>query len=161
MKYSIILTSVVSISLCGCASSSITQLSRNTAVVSTSAAPVCRTTGAASVANQMAAVATIKAGYGRFIVGGFGTQNNTRVISTGPSYATTTGTFNRFGNTVYGSANTTFGGSNTVVAGSNEAEMQILMLNPGDPGYANGVDARQVLGADWQKKVEDGINNCF
>ena len=160
MKYSIILTSFISISLCACASSSVTQLSRNTAVVSTSAAPVCRTTGAASVANQMA-VATIKAGYSRFVVGGFGTQNNTRIISTGPSYATTTGTFNRFGNTVYGSANTTFGGSNTIVAGSNEAEMQILMLKPGDPGYADGIDARTVLGPDWQKKVEDGINNCF
>lgn len=161
MKYSVLLTYIISISMSACASSSVTQLSRNTAVVSTSAAPVCRTTGAASVANQMAAVATIKAGYSRFIVGGFGTQNNTRVVSTGPSYSTTTGTFNRFGNAVYGNANTTYGGSNTFVAGSNEAEMQIVMLNPGDAGYADGIDARGVLGSDWQKKVEGGINNCF
>jgi hypothetical protein len=109
----------------------------------------------------MAAVATIQAGYERFVVGGFGTQNNTRVISTGPSYARTTGTFNRFGNTVYGNANTTFGGSNTFVAGSNEAEMQIIMLNPGDMGYSDGIDAKAVLGPDWQEKVESGINNCF
>lgn len=109
----------------------------------------------------MAAVATIKAGYERFVVGGFGTMNNTRVVSTGPSYATTTGTFNRFGNSVYGTANTTYGGSNTFVAGSNEAEMQITMLNPGDPGYEQGIDARTALGPDWQKKVDDGINNCF
>ncbi|MBU1335044.1 MAG: hypothetical protein KJ944_20215 [Alphaproteobacteria bacterium] len=161
MNYSVLLTCLMSISLCACASSSVTQLSRNTAVVSTSAAPVCRTTGAASVANQMAAVATIKAGYERFVVGGFGTMNNTRVVSTGPSYATTTGTFNRFGNSVYGTANTTYGGSNTFVAGSNEAEMQITMLNPGDPGYEQGIDARTALGPDWQKKVDDGINNCF
>ena len=158
---SVLLTCLISISLAACASSSVTQLSRNTAVISTSAAPVCRTSGAASVANQMAAVATLRAGYDRFIVGGFGTTNNTHVVSTGPTYATTTGTFNRFGNTAYGTANTTFGGQSTVVTGSNDAEMQILMLAPGDAGYQQGIDARATLGPDWQKKVQDGINNCF
>ena len=109
----------------------------------------------------MAAIATIRAGYDRFIVGGFGTTNNTHVVSTGPTYATTTGTFNRFGNTAYGTANTIFGGQSTVLTGSNDAEMQILMLAPGDAGYQQGIDARATLGADWQKKVQDGINNCF
>ena len=132
MKYSAVLICLFSASVCACASSSVTQLSRNTAVISTSAAPVCRTTGAASVANQTAAVATIKAGYDRFIVGGFGTTNNTHIVSTGPTYAMTSGKFNRFGNTVYGTASTTYGGRSTYVAGSNEAEMQIIMLNPGD-----------------------------
>lgn len=161
MNYSILLTGLAAISLSGCASSSVTQLSSNTAVISASAAPICRTTGAASVANQMAAVATIKAGYNRFIVGGFGTMNNTRLVSTGPTYATTTGTFNRSGNTVYGRANTTYGGSSTFVTGSNDAEMQITMLNPADVGYEQGIDARAALGPDWQKKVDGGINNCF
>ncbi|WP_035096981.1 hypothetical protein [Devosia sp. LC5] len=161
MKYSVLLACLFSVSLSACASSSVTPLSRNTAVISTSAAPLCRTTGAASVAKQVAAVATIKAGYERFVVGGFETANNTQVVSTGPAYATTTGTFNRFGNTVYGNTNTTFGGRSTVVTGSNDAEMQILMLNPGDAGYEQGIDARATLGADWQKKVDGGINNCF
>ncbi|WP_193335919.1 hypothetical protein [Devosia beringensis] len=161
MNYSILLTCLASISLSACASSSVTQLSSNTAVISASAAPICRTTGAASVANQMAAIATIKAGYNRFIVGGFGTMNNTRVVSTGPTYATTSGSFNRFGNSVYGTTNTTYGGSSTFLAGSNEAEMQITMLNPGDVGYEQGIDARAALGPDWQKKVDGGVNNCF
>ncbi|MGN6490120.1 MAG: hypothetical protein ACTHLT_20160 [Devosia sp.] len=130
-------------------------------MISTSAAPACRTTGAAGVANQMAAVATIKAGYQRFIVGGFGTQNNTRVVSTGPTYSTTTGTFNRIGSTVYGNATTNYGGQMTYLAGSNNAEMQIIMLNPGDRGYEEGLDAKTTLGPDWQKKVEKGINTCF
>jgi hypothetical protein len=109
----------------------------------------------------MAAVATIKAGYQRFVVGGFGTQNNTRVVSTGPTYSNTTGTFNQFGNSVSGTAHTTYGGQMTYLAGSNNAEMQIIMLNPGDAGFDDGLDARATLGSDWQKKVEDGINSCF
>lgn len=161
MKYSGAAIVALSTLLSACASSSVTQLSRNTAVISTSAAPVCRTTGAADVANQMAAIATIKAGYQRFVVGGFGTANNTRVVTTGPTYATTTGTFNRMGNTVYGTANTSYGGQSTFVTGSNNAEMQILMLNPGDAGYEQGIDAKLSLGPDWQKKVTEGINNCF
>lgn len=161
MKYSFAVVVVLSALLSGCASSSVTQLSRNTAVITTSAAPVCRTTGAAEVANQMAAIATIKAGYQRFVVGGFGTANNTRVVSSGPTYATTTGTFSRMGNTMYGTANTSYGGQSTYVTGSNNAEMRIIMLNPGDAGYEQGIDARSTLGSDWQKKVADGISNCF
>lgn len=161
MKKSIVILCVSSALLCSCASGSITPLSRNSAIVSASAAPVCRTTGAATVAQQMAAVATIKAGYERFVVGGFGTQNNTRVVSTGPTYSNTTGTFNRFGNSVYGTANTTYGGQATYLAGSNDAQMQIFMLNPGDDGFEQGLDARQLLGPEWQKKVEEGINSCL
>lgn len=109
----------------------------------------------------MAAIATIKAGYQRFVVGGFGTANNTRVVSTGPTYATTTGTFSWMGKTTYGTANTSYGGQSTYVTGSNNADMRIIMLNAGDAGYDQGIDAMSALGPDWQKKVADGINNCF
>jgi hypothetical protein len=147
--------------MAGCASSSITQLAKNKAIISTSAAPICRTTGAANVANQMAAIATLKQGYSRFVVVGFGTADNTRVVTTGPTTATTSGTFNRFGNTVRGSSTTTFGGETTHISGRNEAEMQIIMLNPGDAGYDEGLDAKAALGPEWQKKVQDGIPSCL
>lgn len=147
--------------LSACASTSFTQLARNQAVVSTSAAPVCHESGAAAVANQGAAIATIKQGFERFVIVGYGTENNTRVVSTGPTYATTSGTFNRFGNTVYGSSTTQFGGQSTFIAGRNNAELRIVMLNPGDAGYEDGVDAKQVLGVDWEKKVADGVPTCF
>lgn len=147
--------------LSSCASSSITQLAKNRAVVSTSAAPICRATGAASVANQMAAITTIKQGYERFIVVGFGTENNTRVVTTGPTYADTSGSFNRLGSTVYGSSRTTYGGQTTFVSGSNDAQMEVVMLKAGDPGYDEGLDARTVLGPEWQKKVEDGVASCL
>lgn len=147
--------------LMGCASSSITPLSRNSAMISTTAAPVCGTTGAATVAQQMAAIATLRQGYSRFVVAGFGTANNTQVVTTGPTSATTRGTVSSFGNTAFGNSTTTFGGQRTSIRGSNDAQMQVIMLNPGDPGYEQGLDAKSTLGADWAKKLEDGVPNCF
>ena len=46
-----------------------------------------------------------------------------------------------------------------VLTGSNNAEMQ--MLNPGEAGFEQGIEAKSTLGQDWQKKVDSGINNCF
>jgi hypothetical protein len=109
----------------------------------------------------MAAISTIREGYKRFIVLGYGTQDNTRVVTTGPTYSNTTGRVSRVGNVAFGSAHTTYGGSMVSVQGSNNAEMQIVMLNPGDPGYEDGIDAKDTLGPDWEKRVEDGITNCL
>jgi hypothetical protein len=147
--------------LAGCASTSITQLSRNEAMISTSAAPICHTSGATSVANQSAAITTIKQGFARFIILGYGAEDNTRLVTTGPTYATTNGTFNSFGNTMYGNATTTYGGQTTFVAGRNEAQLRVVMLNPGDTGYEQGLDAKQALGPDWEKKVKDGVPTCL
>lgn len=152
---------LAAMALSGCASAQMTKLSKNQAVISTRAAPVCHTTGAVSVANQMAAISTIREGYQRFIVLGIGSQDNTRVFSTGPTYANTTGQISTFGNTAYGTARTTYGGSTLMVAGSNNAQMQIVMLNPGDSGFEDGIDARRTLGPDWQERVEKGVTNCL
>src|SRR3954465_6916661 len=84
----------------GCASTSLMQLSRNEAVVSASAAPVCHTAGASSAASQGAAIATLKQGFQRFVIVGYGAEDNTHLVATGPTYATTTGTYDRVGNTI-------------------------------------------------------------
>lgn len=151
----------LSIALASCTSSGVTQTANNQAIVSTSAAPVCGTSGAMAVASQMAAVATLRQGYQRFIIANAGAQNNTRVVRTGPTFATTTGTFNRFGNNIYGNTYTTFGGQQTIVSGSNDAQMLVAMFNPGDPGYENALDAKQALGPNWERKVKNGISSCF
>lgn len=134
--------------LAGCAATSITPISKNQVLISTNAAPACGTDGAAKVASQMAAVATLRSGYQRYVLQAAGVQNNTRVVSTGPTYATT------YGSTTY------FGGSTSYLSGSNNAEFAVLMLNPGDHGYSNGLDAKSILGSEWEKKVRDGINTC-
>ena len=161
MKSAFASLALVSILLTGCASASIVPMSKNTVAINTRAAPICHTTGAVSVAKKMAAVTTIKQGYQRFVVLGFGAQDNTRVVTTGPTYSSTTAQVTGFGNTAYGTANTTYGGQMTYVAGGNNAQMQVAMLNPGDPGYDQGIDARDTLGPDWQKIVDNGINSCF
>lgn len=152
---------LLSLAVTGCASTAITPLAANRAMISTSAAPICGTLGATAVANQMAAIATIKQGYERFIIVDMGTQNNVSVSRSGPTYSTTSGTFNTFGRTTYGSAHTTYGGQTTIVSGSNDAQLHVVMLGPADPGFDEGIQAKATLGADWEKKVKDGVATCL
>jgi hypothetical protein len=136
------------------------QVSRNEIVLTTEAAPVCGTTGSQHVAQMMAAVETLRHGYERNVIGGAANQNNVRVLQTGPTYSNTYGTASVSGNTIYGQSSTTYGGQQTFVFGSHDTAMRVLMLNSGDPEFDRGVDARTVLGPDWQKKVADGIHTC-
>ena len=145
--------------LTACAQTEIIQTAKNQAVVSTSAAPACGTTGALRVANQMAAVATLRQGYERFFLSGVGTDSNVQVYQVPGSTSYTTGTVNIVGETASGSFQT-YTPPTTVVSGRNSAQMQVFMVNRGDPGYQNALDARQVLGPDWQEKVADGIRTC-
>lgn len=108
----------------------------------------------------MAAVETLRNGFERFMVQGAGQSSDVSVINRPPTGAVTTGTFNTFGNTTTGTANTRFTGGGPMVIGQHGANLLVLMLNPGDPGFPDGVDAKQVLGADWEKLVEQGIRTC-
>jgi hypothetical protein len=143
-----------------CVSTDVTQLSRNEFVITTSAAPACGTGGARRVVARMAAVQTIRNGYDRFIIGGAQSQSNVRAIPMAPTTAYTTGQATTYGNTTYGSATTTYSGGGVMYYGSNDASLRVLMLRPGDPGYDDGLDARSVLGPDWERLVRDGIRTC-
>lgn len=145
--------------LTACARTEIIPTAKNQAVVSTSAAPVCGTDGALRVANQMAAVATLRQGYERFFLSGVGTDSNVQVHQVPGSTSYTTGTVNVVGETAYGNFQT-YTPPTTVVSGRHSAQMQVFMMNRDDPGYQNALDARQVLGSDWQEKVADGIQTC-
>ena len=149
----------VMLGLTACARTEIIQTARNQAVVSTSAAPACGIDGALRVANQMAAVATLRQGYERFSLNGVGTDSNVQVRQVPGWNSYTTGTVNIVGRTAYGNFQT-YTPPTTVVSGRNSAQMQVVMLNRSDPGYQNALDARQVLGPNWQKKVADGISTC-
>ena len=144
----------------GCTSSSVTPVSQNQFILSTSGAPACGQTGTARVASQMAAVETLRRGYPRYVIVGSGAQNNVSVINTAPTFATTNGTFNRSGNTVYGNSTTTFGGGMTMVMGTNDNQLNVVMLKAGDASYAQGLDAKAQLGEKWAEKVENGIQTC-
>jgi hypothetical protein len=108
----------------------------------------------------MAAVETLRAGYDRFKIVGSNASNNVSVVQTAPTGAYTSSTYTGYGNTVYGNSSTTFTGGGPMVVGGYDQSLAVQMFQQGDPGYSNAVDARQTLGADWQKLVSEGVNTC-
>ena len=150
----------IAFAISACASSEVIPVSKNQIIISTSAAPACGTAGAAKVAAKMAAIETIRRGFERYIILGSQQANNVGVIRTGPTYANTYGQASVYGNTAYGSSTTYYGGQQTIFTGSHDRGLAVLMLNRGDKGFANGVDAKAQLGEDWQQLVANGINTC-
>lgn len=108
----------------------------------------------------MAAVETLRRGYDRFVITGANSENNVNVIQGRPTGAFTTGTFNTYGNSTYGNLQTTYTGGGPIITGSRDASLMVLMLRSGDPGYGNGVDAKQVLGTEWKKITSEGVKTC-
>lgn len=153
----IIMGVAVAVTLSACAKTSVTPIANNQFLLSTSAAPACGRSGAAKVAAKMAAVETLRKGYPRFIILGAGSANNVRAVSTGPTYASTYGNVDAFGNY---SGRTTFTGGGPVFYGTNDAELRVLMLKPGDQRYSQGVDAKATLGENWKEIAEKGVQTC-
>ncbi len=144
----------------GCASTSVMPISQNEIILTTSAAPVCGTSGAQQIAGKMAAVETLRRGFDRYLIGGAQSQSNVRATALPPTSSYTTAQANVYGNSVYGSSTTNYYGGGVMYSGTHDSSLRILMLKPGDPGYDNGVDARIVLGPEWAKLVKDGIQTC-
>ena len=154
------LTLLAAAVLAGCASTSATRLSHNEVLISTSAAPACRGSGAMQVASRMAAVETLRNGFERFVIVAAGSTNNVRATSMPPTGAFTTGTFNTMGGTTYSTATTNFTGGGPMIYGTHDSALRVLMINRGEPGFERGVDARAALGPDWEKRVKEGIRTC-
>jgi hypothetical protein len=144
------------LALAGCARGEAVRTSANTMVIQTGAAPVCGGQGALRVAQQLAAIETIRAGYDRYLITGGQAQNNVSVSQMPGSY-TTEGTYGR------GSyqATTTYQAGPTVVSGSHDQGLAVVMFRENEPGAQQAVSARGVLGADWQEKVQNGVRTCL
>ncbi len=151
---------VVGLLLSGCASSSVMDLDRNTIEISTSAAPACGAQGAQQVAVKNAAIETLRRGYDRYIILGGQAENNVGVVGRTPVIANTyqNGTINAYGNTATynGTANTYYSGGQPIIGGTHDQKIAVRMFRTDDPQGVNAVDARQVLGPDWQKAVKKG-----
>jgi hypothetical protein len=136
------------------------DLDANTVQISTSAAPVCGAQGAQQVATTRAAIETITRGYDRYVILGAQAQNNVGVVGYTPITANSygSGTVNAYGNTATynGQTNTFVTGGQPIIAGSHDQALTIRMFGASDPQGANAVDARHVLGPDWQKIVAKG-----
>lgn len=144
----------------GCAKTSVLDVDSNTVMISTSAAPACGQQGAQSVASQRAAVETLKRGYDRYIIMGAHADSNVGVVGYTPQVANTysTGNINAYGNTAtYNGQSTTYvTGGQPIISGSHDQKLMIRMFRNGEAGAANALDARGVLGPEWQKAVEKG-----
>lgn len=151
---------VLAVAVAGCASSSVTPISQNQFILNTSAAPACGTAGAQKVASKMAAVETLRRGYERYLIVGARNQNNTRVANMPRTGAYTTATVNTYGNTAYGTAQTNYYGGGPMVLGKHDAQLGVIMLRAGEPGYDNALIAKQELGPKWQQLVEKGVSTC-
>lgn len=149
----------VSLLLAGCAGAQATRTSANTMIINARAAPACGAAGAARVASKSAAIETIRAGYERYIIVDAASQNNVRVTQL-PGTVNTTGTIT-YGNG-FGTVNTTsrYTPGPTIISGGHKQSLAVVMFRSGDPGYERALDARQMLGPNWEKLVKSGIRTC-
>lgn len=147
---------VAAILLTGCTSSSTVRTSASSAIVQTSAAPVCGGTGAMRAAQKQAAIETIKAGFDRYIITGAASSNNVRVTQ-GPGTYYTSGTVTGG----YYSGTTTYRPGMPIVSGSHNQAFAIHMFRDGEPGANEAISARETLGPKWPELVKKGsINTC-
>jgi hypothetical protein len=145
--------------LAGCAKSETIRVSADSAIIQTSAAPACGSTGAAKVAQKQAAIETIKAGYDRYII--VGSQNANNVDTTVlPGSSRTSGNLTYGGG--YGTYNETTTYTPTVItSGTHDQAFAIRMFKDGDPNGANAIPARDILGPEWEALVKEGaVRTC-
>jgi hypothetical protein len=135
------------------------------AKITAAAAPVCGITGAQNYASRKATVESLRHGYDRYIILGGQYQNDVRVMGYTPVVAQSNGsaTVNSFGNTanVNGSSTTTYSGGAPIVGGSHDQALVVKMFKEGDPAGSNAIPARQTLGPEWQKAVDEKSMTCL
>jgi uncharacterized protein YceK len=154
----------VSLLLGGCASSSVMDLDSSTIQISTSAAPACGATGAQKVATRRAAIETLRRGYDRYVIMGGGYANNVGVVGYTPLTANTygSGTVSAYGNNAYlsGQSTTSYSGGQPIIAGSHDQQLTVRMFRETDPGAENAIDAKRVLGPEWQEALNKSDTTC-
>lgn len=148
------------LALCGCASSSVMDVASDTVMISTSAAPACGQRGAQEVAVRRAAYETLRRGFDKYVILDADAQSNVGVVGYTPLTSNTysSGTLNTYGNigTYSGSSNTYYSGGQPIIGGTHDQKLAVKMFRQSDPGAARAVDARRVLGPEWQSIVAKG-----
>lgn len=147
------------ITLSACAQTQAIRMSDDVMLVHTSAAPACGVQGSMRVAQKMAAVETLRAGYDRYIILGANAQNNVHA-ETLPGTTYYNGTAYSYGNMATYSGSSHYQPGPTIFSGSNDTAFQIKMFKKGQKGYSKAISARSILGPDWEKLVQEGVNTC-
>lgn len=156
---------LIGLAFAACVHSSVIPLSQDTLQLTAAAAPVFGITGAQNYAARLAAVETIRHGYDRYVIVGGQYQNDVHVMGYTPVVAQTdsSATVNGFGNTatVNGNSTTTYSGGAPIVGGSHDQALVVKMFKEGDPAGGNAIPARQTLGPEWQKAVDEKSMTCL
>ena len=151
--------------LASCVSVSTVPMANDLVQVTASVDLECGAASGEKIALRQAAVETIQRGYDRFYVVDSQARDDVRVVGVTPTQSTTTS--NVRGRSGYGrstwtetSATVTTGGT-PIYGGNLNRTLTVKMLRAGDAEAANALDARQVLGPDWQKKLTEKKSTCF
>ncbi|GMB82878.1 hypothetical protein NN6n1_36610 [Shinella zoogloeoides] len=159
MKFKLIAVALAASAATSCVQSSTMRVSQNEIIVQTSAEAMCGSVGAARAAQKQAAIETIRAGFDRYVIVGAAASNNVTATQMPGTYRTY-GTVNRYGN--YGTVNatTTYTPGPIIYGGSHDQSIGVRMFKEGEPGSAQAVSAREVLGPKWESLVKTGSNLC-
>ncbi|MCP4286250.1 MAG: hypothetical protein GY792_17685 [Gammaproteobacteria bacterium] len=149
------------VALSACASTSTIPLAQDTVQITARAAPACGGAGAEKVALKQSAVETINRGYDRFVVVNAAANSSVRVVGHTPVHSTTTGSATIYGNTAFGTANTTTYGGTPIYGGAHNQGLIVKMFKSDDPASANALDARTILGPEWEKTVKETTLTCL
>jgi hypothetical protein len=127
---------VLATALSGCVGTDVMMTSADQAVIQVSGAPACSPTGIQHLAYHDAAVATLQFGFDSFIIDGVQGGDELAGVS--------------------------FSNGNAFANYSHSQNLTVDMFHYGDAGAHEGINARGVLGANWQQKVAAGFpHSCL
>lgn len=127
----IIAIAAVALLTTSCAKSSSMPLTKSMAQITSIVTPPCDAEGAHKVANERAAVETLKYGYQRFVI------VNYNPIAGDPP------------------------GNSTSMPSAHSQELTVKMFNPGEKGYREAISAKDVLGQDWEDALNQTKFDCL
>ncbi|TJZ82766.1 hypothetical protein [Paracoccus hibiscisoli] len=148
---------IVLTGLAGCAETTVTPLSANSFLLTTSGDEFCGTQGVMRVASRMAAVETLRRGQDRYVIQSVGHDNSIRTQYHAP---VSRGFVLGADGLAHPVARNPFDIGYSTTTGSNDTTLTVTVLTKSDPGYSQGLDARQVLGPDWESHVRNGVVDC-
>jgi hypothetical protein len=142
--------------LAACAEASAVRVSQSELMIESSADPSCGGVGAFKVAQQQAAIETIKAGYDSFRIEDSQSANNT-YLEEHPGYYQTYRRKDASGDRY---SETTYRPGYVLTRGHRNQQLVVRMFRFGERGGENAIPAKQSLGPGWPRIVRDGISGC-
>lgn len=155
------------VALAGCIKTQTTAIPLRSDVVQiqTSGPRACGVQGTQVAAYKEAAKTTLKSGFDRFVILDAKASNDIRYVGSTPVYTTSSVSGGYYGNTyygggyantygnIYGSGQSTTSGGIPIYAGNYHQGFLVKMYKENGKGAKQAMNARAVLGPDWQNEL--------